>query len=409
MVSLLIVTATCFYGARPAMGQQIAEHVVAGEQSHASTLFRHTKVYQRNEAALNRVVAAEFQETSRKKILERVAEAGGFRIGFDPDLGALEEPISLKLENATVFEALQEATRGSDLLLSLTYQGLIIVRKSVNQAPRPLPSPPAKRAAPGQIVGTIRDANSGEPLPGATVRVEGTTLGSATDIEGEYRIAGVPAGEQVLHVSYVGYEHEEIAINVPDGGSITQDVGLSYGVIEGEEVVITAQLEGQARAINQQLASETIVNVVSSDRIQELPDANAAESVGRLPGVAVQRNAGEGQKVVIRGLSPKYSSVTINGARVPPTRQSRNVIVQELPGTGQLNPSVDDRSVDLSMMSPDILAGIEVFKSLTPDQDADAIGGTVNAITRSPYAYGEDDHWAGRAYYRVAKDREGIR
>ncbi|UCE07075.1 MAG: TonB-dependent receptor, partial [bacterium] len=94
-----------------------------------------------------------------------------------------------------------------------------------------------------------------------------------------------------------------------------------------------------------------------------LPDQNAAESVGRLPGISIQRDAGEGQKVIVRGLSPRFNSITVNGERIPST-------------------DPENRSIDLSMLSPDVLAGIEVFKALTPDKDADAIGGTVNFVTK---------------------------
>ncbi len=75
--------------------------------------------------------------------------------------------------------------------------------------------------------------------------------------------------------------------------------------IQGEVVVVTAQAAGQNEAINTQLSSQQIVSVVSAARIQELPDANAAESVGRLPGVSILRNGGEGSEVVIRGLQPR--------------------------------------------------------------------------------------------------------
>lgn len=213
------------------------------------------------------------------------------------------------------------------------------------------------------IVGTVTDAQTNEPLPGAAVRVEGTAIGAATNLNGEYRITNVPAGSRTLVASYLGYESVERVIDVEAGARMTQNFVLSYGVIEGEEIVVTAQAEGQARAINQQLSSNTIVNVVSSDRIQELPDQNAAESIARLPGISVQRDAGEGQKIVVRGLSPRFNSVTVNGERIPSTDSQ-------------------DRSVDLSMISPDVLAGIEVFKALTPDKDGDAIGGTVNLVVR---------------------------
>lgn len=215
----------------------------------------------------------------------------------------------------------------------------------------------------GTIVGVVTDAQTDSPLPGASVRIEGTAIGAATDLNGAYRIDNVPTGSQTLVASYLGYESEEVDLTIPAGETVSRDFELSFGVIEGEEVVVTAQAEGQARAINQQLSSNTIVNVVSSDRIQELPDQNAAESIARLPGISVQRDAGEGQKIVVRGLAPRFNSVTINGERIPST-------------------DPENRSVDLSMISPDVLAGIEVFKALTPDKDGDAIGGSVNLVLR---------------------------
>ena len=71
------------------------------------------------------------------------------------------------------------------------------------------------------------------------------------------------------------------------------------------------------------------------------------------------RSAGEASKVVIRGLEPKFNAITINNVRIPST-------------------AYDDRSVDLSMISTDMLSGIEVYKAITPDMDAEAVGGVVN-------------------------------
>lgn len=211
----------------------------------------------------------------------------------------------------------------------------------------------------GTVIGTITDVASGESLPGATVRVQATALGAATDLSGQFRLVNVPAGEQVIVVSYIGYVQQERTVTVEAGQPVRLDVALALDILQGDEITITGQAEGQVAAINQQLSSNQIVNVVSAARIQELPDANAAESVGRLPGISIQRDAGEGQKVVIRGLSPRYNAVTVNGVA--------------LPGT-----DFEDRSTDLNMVSSDMLASIEVFKALSADQDADAIGGTVN-------------------------------
>ena len=223
----------------------------------------------------------------------------------------------------------------------------------------------------GIVQGTVTDASTGEALIGATVRIDGTALGTATSTDGTFRIIQVPDGAQTLVVSYIGYRSESVSITVQPGETLTQDVELELDVFEGDEVVITAQAEGQIAAINEQLASNTIINVVSAARIQELPDVNAAESVGRLPGVSMVRSAGEGQKVVIRGLAPRYNTVTVNG--------------RQLPGTSE------DRSTDLSLVSSDLLSGIELTKAHTSDQDADYLGGSVNfRIAEAPEGFRSD-------------------
>ncbi len=223
---------------------------------------------------------------------------------------------------------------------------------------------PSLGAPVGRITGRVVDADTGESLPGANVRLAGTSIGTAADIDGRYSIAAVPAGTQTLIVSYVGYRPQERQVDVADGFVQEVNFELVWEGIEGGEVVITAQAEGQIAAINQQLASNTITNIVSAARIQELPDVNAAESVGRLPGVSIQRSGGEATRIAIRGLSPKYNTVTVNGVRVPAT-------------------GGDDRSVDLSLISSNMLDGIEVMKAITPDKDADAIGGSVDLKLRN--------------------------
>jgi outer membrane receptor protein involved in Fe transport len=213
----------------------------------------------------------------------------------------------------------------------------------------------------GTVKGIVTDKTNGEALPGATVGIKGTTTGTVTGMYGEYNMF-LPQGEVTLQIRFIGYKVFEKTLQVNDNDVIQLDVELEMDALMGEEVIITAQAVGQAAAINQQINANTIVNVVSQDKIRELPDQNAAETLGRLPGISVQRSGGEGQRIVMRGLSPRFTSITINGERIPA--------------------SSDDRSVDISMMSPDVLAGIEVFKALTPDKDADAIGGTVNFRTK---------------------------
>ena len=219
-------------------------------------------------------------------------------------------------------------------------------------------------AADTKVEGYIKDAQTGEPLFGANIVLMGTALGAASNMYGKYEILKVPAGPYKLKVSYIGYSENMVDILVKEGNTLEQNFSLEPESIEGETVLVTAQAIGQKAAINQQLTAKNIINVVSSARIQELPDANAAESVGRLPGISLLRSGGEGNKLVVRGLQPKFNAIMLNGVRMSAT-------------------DPNDRSIDLSMISPYMLDGIEVTKSITPDLDADVLGGTVNFKMRT--------------------------
>jgi TonB-dependent receptor len=215
----------------------------------------------------------------------------------------------------------------------------------------------------GRITGTVIDRSTGDHLVGANVIVAGTNIGAAANLQGEFTIPRVPAGMQTLVVSYIGYSRVEREVEVRSGETAELIIQMEWAGVTLDEVTITAQARGQVGAINQQLTSRAITNIVSADRIRELPDVNAAESIGRLPGVSIQRSGGEANKISIRGLSPKYNTITVNGVRVPST-------------------GADDRSVDLSLISSNMLEGIEVMKAITADQDADALGGSVDLKLR---------------------------
>ncbi len=217
--------------------------------------------------------------------------------------------------------------------------------------------------AQGTLRGVITDQADGQPLIGATVVILGTSNGTATNMEGRYQLRRVPAGDTEVRFSYIGYESQTLTVTIPEDETVTLDVELQASSVEGEEVTITSQALGQIVAINQQRASNTIVNIVSEEKIRELPDANAAESIGRLPGVSLSRSGGEANKVLLRGLGDKYLNVTVDGVK--------------LPATDALG-----RGVDLSSISQNSLAGIELYKAITPDKDADAIAGSINLVTR---------------------------
>lgn len=213
------------------------------------------------------------------------------------------------------------------------------------------------------LMGTVTDSRTKEYLMGATIQIKGTNLGTVTNVNGNFTLQGVPTGKQSLLISYIGYISQEKQVDFKKGETLKLDIALEDKSLQIGEVTVTGQVRGQQAAINQQLNAQGIVNVISTEKLQELPDANVAEAIGRLPGLMTQREGGEGQKIIIRGLEPKYNTVAINGMITPST-------------------DPNDRSTDLNMVASEIIGGVEVMKAITADKDADGLGGTVNLILK---------------------------
>jgi outer membrane receptor protein involved in Fe transport len=266
-------------------------------------------------------------------------------------------------------------------LFLLTINFILLVSVNANE----LNDDKSKTEKSGRIVGVISDSLSNNPLAGANVVIVGTYIGASSDINGEYSILNVSSGKVTIEASYMGYKSKKVIVDVKAGKAVMVNFDLVQDIVMGEEVVITAQRKGQLAAINQQLQSEKIVNVVSPERIRELPDANAAESVARLPGVSLTRSSGEGQGIIIRGLSPKYNTIMVNGVALSTS-------------------SAEDRGVSISGVSPVTVGGIEVYKAITADMDADNIGGAVNLVMKKAQSEPEYAVRLFGAYNAMAKD-----
>ncbi|HTP79608.1 MAG TPA: TonB-dependent receptor [Bacteroidota bacterium] len=240
----------------------------------------------------------------------------------------------------------------------------------------------------GTIKGQVVDKVTGESLPGANILLVGSSTGASTDLDGRYILRLIPVGTWTLRFTYVGYTDTTVEVTVGDNETVEKNMKLLAHVIEGKEVVVTAQAQGQMQAINQQLASNKIVSIVSEARIQQLPDFNAAQAISRLPGVSALQSSGEASKIVVRGLAPQYNQVSVGGISLASTG-SAQIGATSLPGltSGAIS---NDRSVDLTMVTPYMLKAIQVYKSLTPDMNANAIGGSVNMELREAPS---GEHW----------------
>jgi TonB-dependent receptor len=247
------------------------------------------------------------------------------------------------------------------------------VRGSVASALAILCAAPFALPAQSTIRGTITDARGG-PAAGAAVHVDGTLLGAVVDSSGAYRIARIPAGAYTIRVTKLGFAPDSAVVLVSAGQTIVHDVSLNPGLELLLDVVISAHRlgESQASALERRADAPNVVNVLAGDVIRALPNANAAEAGGRMPGVTTERDEGEGKFIQVRGTEPRLTNVTIDGAHVPGTERGSRV------------PKLDD-------IPSDVLGAIEVSKTLTADMDADAIGGSVNLVTKTaegdPHGY----------------------
>ena len=220
------------------------------------------------------------------------------------------------------------------------------------------------------VTGKIADANNGDFLPGANVLLEGTSNGAATDRAGEILAYQMFLLEIIqLLVKYIGYEDYSQDITVSENVKDNYfEIAINVSYVEMDDVVVSGLRHGEAKALNQQKSSSSIQNIIVAEQIEAFPDPNSAEALRRLPGISVMNDHGEGRYVLIRGTEARLNSTQINGNNIP-------------------SPEDDNRNVSLDVIPSDLLGAIEVSKALTPDMDGDAIGGSVNLVTKNAFDY----------------------
>jgi len=217
----------------------------------------------------------------------------------------------------------------------------------------------------GIISGKITDHDGNFSLPGATVKLGESNRYTVSNQTGDFEFLNIPAGTYQVEVLYLGYQTQSQQVTVEDGKHAVINFVLVSGSSTLDEVVVVGEaLRGQARALNQQKNNRNITNVISSDQVGRFPDSNIGDALKRVPGITMQNDQGEARNIIIRGLAPSLNSVTLNGDRIPSAEG-------------------DNRNVQMDLIPSDMISTIEVNKTLTPDMDADAIGGSVNLITRA--------------------------
>lgn len=214
----------------------------------------------------------------------------------------------------------------------------------------------------GAIAGRIFDA-SGESLPGAVIYIEDLQMSCLSDAWGYFYLPGLIEGKHSLAISYIGYNtiSEELDIT---GGRTFEKIYVFTEGIEIQSVEISGIVSGRRKALQQQKANEGVSNVISAEQMSKFPDQNIGDAMKRIPGINVQYDQGEARFGQIRGTSPDMSSVTLNGNRTPSAEG-------------------ETRAAQLDLIPAEMIQTVEVKKVVTADMDGDAIGGSVNLVTKS--------------------------
>jgi TonB-dependent receptor len=215
----------------------------------------------------------------------------------------------------------------------------------------------------GTVSGRVTDP-SGAVLQGARVELQPGNSVSISNTQGEFNFLDIPTGSYNLGVSYVGFSVFAQDVTIKAGETTNVNAILKVESKTEAVTVTTNRQFGEAEAINRQRTSDNILNVLPVEIITSLPNTNIADALGRLPSVTLERDEGEGKYVQIRGLEPRLANVTINGIEVP-------------------SPEGGVRQIKLDVIPSNLVDSVEINKTLSANQDGDAIAGSVNLVTKT--------------------------
>lgn len=220
----------------------------------------------------------------------------------------------------------------------------------------------------GTIRGKVLDAATGEPLAGATVSLEHTKWAAIANLDGSFSVRNVPAGAYELVVKMIGYKkREHITITVgATGDAMAGSITLQTEAGEMSTVVVSAGGSGTDKSVRiMEKNADAVQNILSQRTIQLLPDVTVANALQRMSGVSIERSSsGEGRYAIIRGMDQRYNNTLVNGVKIP-------------------SPDDKYRYVPMDIFPSDLLERLEVIKTLTPNMEGDAVGGTMNLVMKN--------------------------
>jgi len=218
-----------------------------------------------------------------------------------------------------------------------------------------------------KLKGHVYDKQTGEAIVGATVVLENPRRITNTGLDGTFEFKDVKAGAAKISVSYITYKTIEktLVILKEDNDHLkfymeSDSKSLDDVTIKSNAVSSTDQ---GARRLEKN--APQLMNIVSGRSIEISPDLTVANVMQRISGVSIERNSnGDGQYAILRGMDKRYNYTLVNGVKIP-------------------SPDNKYRYVPLDLFPSDLLDRLEVYKTLTPNLEGDAIGGAINMVMKN--------------------------
>lgn len=328
----------------------------------------HVNAQQRNFEVPAQAAVTAIPELARQAQVQIIAPAGS--------LEGINTPAIAGEMDAR--EALRMLLAGTGLTIQSDAGNVILLQRAGGGSAR---TQSGQFIGTGGVRGRVLNTATGEYVRNAEVRVEGTTIVTYSEDGGNFRLNGVPAGDVTVVVKYTGLQEARAATTVVANQVVTLDFQLqvpSYGAVGVDAtgidmVTVTARREGQASAIMERRAAMNAKNVVAADNYGVLTMGDVGEFMKSMPGISLDYTEVDATAVRIGGLDPKYSTFTVDGARMATATSNNN--------TGRQN--------SFEQMSITGIEAIELNNTLTARMEADSPGGQINL--RSKYAFDRTD------------------
>ena len=212
------------------------------------------------------------------------------------------------------------------------------------------------------LTGAVTDAQ-GRSLQGAQITIEPGEATALTDAQGVYTFPSLPAGTYTVNVSYQSFAPFSHQVTLGNGTPGRLDAALQVASSSEKVEVYSGRVGGEVEAINRTFNAPNVINVLPADVITSLPNANVADAIGRLPGVVLERDEGEGKYIKVRGTEPRLTHTTLDGVTIASPETVRQI--------------------KLDLIPADLVSSVQINKTLQANLEGDGIGGSVDLQTKS--------------------------